>query len=119
MQKNEILSRIDAEKNQQNLAQAQATLKQLQETFQLKRQAAHAELRILEIQRDRALTAMHWAEGNAKKMVIQSPMDGIAVVSSMWRQGGDSGHPERDHGPPGALGLSGVGPARMHVRGQR
>lgn len=116
MQKNEILSRIDAEKNQQNLAQAQATLKQLQETFQLKRQAAHAELRILEIQRDRALTAMHWAEGNAKKMVIQSPMDGIAVVSSMWRQGGNSDIQEGDDVRPGLSVLQVVDPARMQVR---
>lgn len=116
MQKNEILSRIDAEKNQQNLSQAQATRKQLQETFQLKRQAARAELRILEIQRDRALTAMHWAEGNAKKMVIQSPMDGIAVVNSMWRQGGNSDIQEGDDVRPGLSVLQVVDPGRMQVR---
>jgi len=116
IQKNEILSRIDAEKNEQNLAQARATVKQLHATFQLKRQAAHAELRILEIQRDRALTAMRWAQGNAEKMVIHAPMDGIAVVSSMWRSGSNSDIQEGDDVRPGLSVLQVVNPARMQVR---
>ena len=116
MQKNEILSRIDAEKNEENLAQAQATLKQLRQTFQLKRQAARAELRILEIQRDRAQAAMRWAEGNAKKMVLRSPMEGIAVVSSMWRQGGNSDIQEGDDVRPGMAIVQVVNPGSMQVR---
>ncbi len=55
LQKNEIVSRIDAEKNQEAVDEAQSTLKQLKETYQLKRAAATAAIRILEIQRDRAL----------------------------------------------------------------
>src|SRR5690349_432848 len=42
VQKNEIVSRIDAEKNQESLEEAQATLAQLKETYQLKRQAGTA-----------------------------------------------------------------------------
>ena len=57
LQKNEIVSRIDAEKNQETADEAQATLKQLKETYQLKRTAAKAGIRILEIQRDRAREA--------------------------------------------------------------
>src|SRR6266481_3210843 len=60
LQKNEIVSRIDAEKNQEALDEAQATLKQLTETYQLKRAAAAATIRIQVIQRDRALDAMHY-----------------------------------------------------------
>src|SRR5205807_7351306 len=96
MKKNEIISRIDAEKNQQNLEQAKASLKQLQETFELKRQAAAAELKILEIQRDRAATAMRWAEGNTGKMVIRSTADGIAVINAIWKGGAISDVQEGD-----------------------
>src|SRR5882724_5895901 len=42
VQKNEIVSRIDAEKNQESLDEAQATLKQLKQTYELKRAAAVA-----------------------------------------------------------------------------
>ncbi len=54
MQKVETLSRIDAEKAQETLDEAKATLAQLKETFTLKRNAAQASIRILEIQRDRS-----------------------------------------------------------------
>jgi multidrug efflux pump subunit AcrA (membrane-fusion protein) len=42
IQRNEVVSRIDAEKNQEAVDEAQATLKQLKETYQLKRAAAVA-----------------------------------------------------------------------------
>src|SRR5437879_13397791 len=58
VQKNEIVSRIDAEKNQEALDEAQATLKQLTETYQLKRAAAAATIPIQVIQRDRPPEAM-------------------------------------------------------------
>ncbi|HET6177191.1 MAG TPA: hypothetical protein VFE61_09680, partial [Candidatus Sulfotelmatobacter sp.] len=51
VQRAEIVSRIDAEKNQENLDEAKATFDQLRETFDLKRKAAQAAIRILEIQR--------------------------------------------------------------------
>ena len=52
--KNEMLSRVLAEKNNQDLEEARSRVATLEEAFQLKRTAAHAELRILEIKRDRA-----------------------------------------------------------------
>ncbi|HWZ43508.1 MAG TPA: efflux RND transporter periplasmic adaptor subunit [Candidatus Saccharimonadales bacterium] len=116
MQKNEILSRIDAEKNQQNLEQARATLKQLQQTFDLKCRAARAELRILEIQRDRAQTAMRWAQSNTEKMVVRSPSDGIAVVSSQWKSGSFSEIQEGDEARPGFAILQVVDPRRMQIQ---
>src|SRR6267142_1725286 len=63
LQRNEIVSRIDAEKNQEALDEAEATLKQLKKTYQLKRAAAAANIRIQEIQRDRAMEAMRYAQG--------------------------------------------------------
>ena len=115
MKKNEIISQIDAEKNQQNLEQARATLKQLQETFGLKRQAAAAELKILEIQRDRAETAMRWAQGNTEKMVIRSSTDGVAVINSIWKSGAISDVQEGDEVRPGNPFLQIVNPSHMQI----
>jgi len=116
VKKNEILSKIDAEKNLENLEQARATLQQLKETFDLKRQAALADLRILEIQRDRALAAVRWAQGNAEKMVIRSPVDGIAVINSTWKSGSMSDVQEGDEVRPGSSFMQVVNPGQMQVR---
>src|SRR5207302_8788420 len=62
VQKNEIVSRIDAEKNQEALDEAQATLKQLKQTYELKSAASASTIRIVEIQRDRALEAMRYSQ---------------------------------------------------------
>jgi HlyD family secretion protein len=116
VKKNEIVSKIDAEKNLQDLEQARATFLQLSQTFDLKRQAAKAELRILEIQRDRALTAMKWAQSNTQKMVVHSSMDGVAVINSMWKGGSMSDVQEGDEVRAGFPFMSVVNPARMQVR---
>src|SRR5258708_860207 len=87
LQRNEIVSRIDAEKNQEALDEAEATLKQLKETYQLKRAAPAANIRIQEIQRDRAMEAMRYAQGNAAKMVVHSPMPGVVVYNTIWLGG--------------------------------
>lgn len=116
VKKNEIVSRIDAEKNLQDLLQARATYQELTQTFALKRQAAEAELRILEIQRDRALTAMKWAEGNTKKMLVRSSMDGVAVINSMWKGGSMSDVQEGDEVRAGFPFMQVVNPQHMRVR---
>ena len=116
VKKNEIVSKIDAEKNLQDLEQARATFQQLSQTFDLKRQAAKAELRILEIQRDRALTAMKWAQNNTQKMLVHSSMDGVAVVNSMWKGGSMSDVQEGDEVRAGFPFMQIVNPARMQVR---
>jgi HlyD family secretion protein len=116
VKKNEILSKIDAEKNLQNLEQARATLQELKEAFDLKRRAAKADLTILEIQRDRALAAMRWAQANTEKMVIHSPVDGIAVINSMWKGGSPSDVQEGDEVRPGFAFMQVVNPSQMRVR---
>ena len=116
VKKNEIVSRIDAEKNQENLEEAKATFQQLNQSFDLKRQAAKAELRILEIQRDRALTAMKWAQANTQKMVVRASMDGVAVINSMWKGGSMSDVQEGDEVRAGFPFMQVVNPARMQVR---
>jgi HlyD family secretion protein len=116
MQKAEIVSRIDAEKNQENLDQAKATLDQLRETFDLKRKAAQAAIRILEIQRDRTQQTMLHAQANANLMQIRAPIGGIVVLNTIWKQGTMGEVQEGDQVRPGVPFMQVVNPAEMQVR---
>jgi HlyD family secretion protein len=116
LQRNEILSKIDAEKNNLNLEEAKAKLKQLRETFDLKRKAAQADLRVLEIQRDRALNAMRHAEANAEKLSIHSPMDGMIVFNTIWKGGSQGEVMEGDEVRAGVPFMQVINPSQMQVR---
>ena len=116
IQKAEIVSRIDAEKNQQNLDEAKATFAQLRETFDLKRKAAQAAIRILEIQRDRTQQTMLHAQANADLMQIHSPLDGVVVLDTIWKQGTMGEVQEGDQVRPGVTFMQIVNPATMQVR---
>jgi HlyD family secretion protein len=116
MQKTEIVSRIDAEKNQENLDEAKATFNQLRETFDLKRKAAQAAIRILEIQRDRTQQTMQHAQANADLMQIKSPLDGVVVLNTIWKQGTMGEVQEGDQVRPGVPFMQVVNPSAMQVR---
>lgn len=116
MGKNEILSHIDVEKNQEALAEAQQSLKQLQHTFDLKRQAAAADIRTVEIQRDRARATMLYAESNAQKMSVVSPMDGVVVLNNIFLNSRIGQAREGDQVRPGVSFMKVVDPSAMEVR---
>ena len=116
MKKNAYLGRIDQEKNEQRAEEAEAKHKQLTATFDLKRQAERAELRILEIQRDRAYRAMKSAEDNATRMVVTSPIPGLVVLRMVWRGGGQVELQEGEEARPGMPIMQVVDPAAMLVR---
>ena len=116
IQKAEIVSRIDAEKNQENLEEAEATYEQLRETFDLKRKAAQAAIRSLEIQRDRTKQTMDHAKANSDKMQIRSPLDGVVVLNTIWKQGTMGEVQEGDQVRPGVPFMQVVNPATMQVR---
>jgi multidrug resistance efflux pump len=116
IQKAEIVSRIDAEKNQENLEEAKATYDQLRETFDLKRKAAQAAIRILEIQRDRTQQTMEHAKANSDKMRIRSPLDGVVVLNTIWKQGTMGEVQEGDQVRAGVPFMQVVNPATMQVR---
>jgi RND family efflux transporter MFP subunit len=116
IQRNEVVSRIDAEKNQEAVDEAQATLKQLKETYQLKRAAAVAAIKILEIQRDRAKEAMRYAQANAAKMTVYSPMAGVVVYNTIWLGGRMGTVQQGDQVRPGVPFLQVVDPSKMEVR---
>lgn len=116
MQKRELLSRIDVEKAQQTLDEAKATLQQLRATFDLKRKSAHSAVRLLEIQRDRAQQVMEHARANTELMEIKSPIDGVVVVNTIWKQGKMGQVQEGDQVRAGISFMQVVDPSSMQVR---
>lgn len=116
MQKVELLSRIDVEKARQTLDEAQATLQQLRFTFDLKRKSAHSAVRLLEIQRDRAQQVMEHARANTELMEIRSPIDGVVVVNTIWKQGKMGQVQEGDQVRAGMSFMQVVDPSSMQVR---
>jgi multidrug resistance efflux pump len=115
MQKVELLSRIDAEKAREDLDEARTTLSQLKETFALKRAAAQASIRILEIQRDRTRETMLHSQANASLMQVRAPIDGIVVFNSIWKQGNMGEVQEGDQIRPGVPFMQVVNPSAMQV----
>ena len=116
MQKRELLSRIDAEKAQQTLEEAKATLQQLRATFDLKRKSAHSAVRLLEIQRDRAQEVMEHARSNTELMQIKSPIDGVVVLNTIWKQGKMGQVQEGDQVRAVVSFMQVVDPSSMQVR---
>ncbi len=115
LQRNEVSSRIQAEENQEAADAAQTTLKQLKETYQLKRAAGTAGIKILEIQRDRAKEAMRYAQSNAAKMTVHSPMEGVVVYNTTWLGSRMGTVQVGDQVRPGLPFLQVVDPSRMEV----
>ena len=116
MAKNELLPKIQAEKNRQALEEADAKLKQLKTTFALKRKAAEADIRILQIRRDKAENAMRQAESNADRMSIQSPIAGMAVIRSIWKSNNMAEVQEGEEVRAGVPVVDVVNPEVMRVR---
>lgn len=118
VKKNEIDSRIDAEINNEKLQEAEATLSQLRHTYQLKRQATAADIRSLRIQQARARQTMLFAQANARKMVIHSPMAGVVVLNDTWLNGRMGKAQEGTQVRPGVPFMRVVDPSQMDVRAQ-
>ncbi|MEJ2108457.1 MAG: efflux RND transporter periplasmic adaptor subunit [Acidobacteriota bacterium] len=85
IRKNDLIPQNQAQINLENLREAEAKLRLLEETFELKRDAEAADLRMMEIQRDRAEKTLNHEKNNVDKMVIHSPMDGLVVLTPMTK----------------------------------
>jgi HlyD family secretion protein len=116
MLKNDMVPRIEAQKNQLGLEAAEAKVKQLRQTLALKRTAADADIRILEVRRDRLALVVRQAEQNAERMSVRSPIDGLIVYRQLWR-GGQMGEPQEGLEMwPGSALIDVVGAKAMRVR---
>ena len=116
MLKNPMIAKINAEKNTNALEQARATLQQLKTTYDLKRKAAAADVRILRIKRDRAENAMRMAETNADRMAIRAPIGGMAVLKSIWKGNTMAEVQEGEEVRAGMAVVDIVNPNAMRVR---
>jgi HlyD family secretion protein len=116
MLKNPMIARILAEKNEQALEEAKARQAQLKKTYDLKRQAADADLKVLEIRKSKAENAMRQAETNAMRMEIHSPIQGLAVIRTVWKTSNMSEILEGEEVRAGVPVVDIVNPAMMRVR---
>ncbi len=78
--KNELLSKIDAQKNVLALNEAKRALAQLEQDVRTHGASNKAALDISEEKRNKARIAMNQAEDNIKKMTITAPIGGLVVI---------------------------------------
>jgi len=116
--RNEVISLIDAEKNQQALAEAGATLKMLQQTAQMREAVAAAELKLLEIRRDRERLQMGNARMNFERLQIRAPISGMVVRPPIWKGNSMGVIQEGDQVRPGVAFCQVVDSSKMLVRAQ-
>lgn len=112
----EMLPGITAEKNRLILEEAKARAEQLRKTSDLRNRSAAADLRTLDIQRDRAKNAWDHATQNATRMRIESPLDGLVVMKSIWKNGTMGDVQEGEEVRAGIPILDVVDPTMMRVR---
>lgn len=113
---NEMLANITAEKNVQALEEARAHLAALDKTMAMKERAEAADLRMLDVQKARALSAWQHATRNAERMRISSPLDGLVVLKAIWKSGTMAEVQEGEEVRAGIPILEVVNPAVMRIR---
>jgi HlyD family secretion protein len=113
---NDVRARIDAEKNQLMLEEMRAHQVALRRTSELRRTAEAADIRLLEIQRDRAKNAWSHAQENATKLRIVSPLDGLVVLKTTWKNGSFGEVQEGEDTRPGVPIMDVVDSTAMRIR---
>ncbi len=80
VQKNELVSAIDARKNQLALEGAQRVLAELEQDVKSRSASNQASILLAEEKRNKAKLAMEQAQGNIDKMRVMAPMDGLVAL---------------------------------------
>jgi HlyD family secretion protein len=110
----DIRSAIDAEKFKLAVEEAQTKYKQLVAESSLVEESQRAAIRSSELNRDQSKIELQRAELNVQRMVIKSPMNGIVVMQSIVRTGGEFGQiREGDQISAGQPFMSIVDPSSM------
>jgi len=112
----DLVAQIVAERNALALEEAKQKITELQHTFDLKRLVEAADLKILEISRDRSFNAWKHAEGNAEHMRIVAPIPGLVVLKVSWKSGTMAEVVEGDEVNSGQPLMEVVDPSAMRVR---
>lgn len=111
-----LLSEIDRLKNEAKAEAAQAHVASLHRSMQFHDLAEAANIRVLELQRDRQKLLLDRALNNAERLMIKAPLAGMVALENVWR-GGSMGHAqEGDQLFPGQPLIRIFDPSRMEVR---
>jgi HlyD family secretion protein len=81
VQKNELVSTIDARKNDLALEQAKRVLAELEQDIKSRSVSGQATIALAEEKRNKAKLAMDQAQSNIDKMRVTAPMDGLVSLN--------------------------------------
>jgi len=113
----EVRSAIEAEDLKLAVNEGEARYKQLVKEVALVEASQSAQIRAAEIERNQAKLELDRAMLNVNRMVVKAPMDGIAVMQTIWR-GGDFGQVQLgDQIRPGQTFMQIVDPSSMVLMG--
>jgi HlyD family secretion protein len=111
-----LLSEIDRLKNEAKAGDAQAHVESLSRSHHFHDIAEAANIRVLELQRDRQKVMLERAQTNADRLVIKAPLAGMVALQNVWR-GGTMGHAqEGDQLFPGQPLIRIFDPSRMEIQ---
>ncbi len=85
IKKGPVLSDIEQQKNAVKLADARAHVASLERSNHFHEQAEAAELRILELQRDRQKLTVEQQKDNASRLTLRSTINGMVALDNVWR----------------------------------
>ncbi len=91
IQKGPVLADLEQQKNTVKLEDARAHVASLQRSNHFHDQAEAAELRILELQRDRQKLTVERQKDNAARLTLRSTIAGMVALENTWR-GNSMGH---------------------------
>ena len=115
IKKGPILSEIDAEKNRVKLEDAKEHVASLGRSGKAHDISEEAEIRVLELQRDRQQVAVDRATRNSGKMTLRSPLSGMVALDNVWRNDSVGHAQEGDQLWPGSPLLRVFDPSTMEV----
>jgi membrane fusion protein (multidrug efflux system) len=115
IRKGPILSEIDQQKNEVKLADAKEHVASLQRSNHFHDVAELAEIRVLELQRDRQKIAVARAQSNAQKLSLRAPIGGMVALQNVFRNNSMGHAEEGDQLWPGSPLLQLFDPSAMVV----
>jgi multidrug resistance efflux pump len=113
--KGPVLSAIDQEKNKVKVEDAREHVASLQRSGKLHDEAEAAELRILELQRDRAQVAVQRQTRNSDRLDVRAPIKGMVALENVYRNNSMGHAQEGDQLWPGSPLLRLFDPSAMDV----
>jgi len=115
LRKGPLLSEIDRLKAEAKLDSAKTHVASLKKTIEARRRSEAADLKILELQRDRQKVAMERAQANSDRLQIRAPIAGMVAQETVWRREGPGQPQEGDQLWSGQALMRIFSPADMNI----